>query len=105
MDDYTPRFAGDMADPLACTFTDSFGNPYNITGATITLELRNRSSGSVITGAGTWTIINAPQGQALYVWSAADVATPGLYDLSVKMQLPSGEKHFQTKPLEILPVW
>ncbi len=102
-DDYSPRFAGDTSDPLAVTFTDSFGNPYNITGATaLSLKLLYHNSGLVVPGIGSFQVVNGPAGTALYSWNAADTAITGLCDIAVSVDLPNGTKHFQTKPLEIL---
>lgn len=104
-DDFSPRYVGDTADTLQCTFVDHGGAVYPILGATnLTMKLKNTSSGTVTTGSGTFNITDGAGGKVEYIWAASDVANPGTYEVSVSMALDDGStKHFDWRLLEILP--
>lgn len=63
------------------TWTDEDGNAFDLTGATITSRIRNRSSYVTTASDGTFTITSAAAGTFRWDYSTADVATAGLYEV------------------------
>ena len=108
-DDYTPRYVGDLANPLTVTFQDGLGAIYdltNLTAADFSLKLVPVEGGTTIICVGTWVIKTpATAGIAQYPWQAADVATAGLYYIRVKANVNADGKPltFVPKILEFLP--
>ena len=106
-DDYSPVYIGDNSTPLAIHFYDHFGSVWqltNQTGFTITFTSVPNEAGvpsQSFVGAGTATITDPANGVGQYVLASTDVATPGLYNIQIKL-LPSGKK-FDYKLLEIRP--
>jgi hypothetical protein len=92
----SPWYQGMTAIPAVLTIKDDSGNPLVLTGATITSVLRT-ANGVDQTMTGTWSIINPATGIAQYVWSSADVATPGNYNIIVTAT-------FSTKPAVVDPI-
>ena len=107
VDEYQPRYVGDTGNPLFITLLDYSNTPYVLTGLTLAtayaFKLINISNGTIITGAGTWSYVNAAQGQIQYAWNAADVAIAGMYRIKVVVTFPSGALTFDQKLIEILP--
>jgi hypothetical protein len=109
IDDYTPRFVGDLANPLKVTFADGLGGVYDLTSlapSDFSMKLVPVEGGTTINCAGTWAI-NAPAtaGIAQYPWQAGDVATAGLYFIRVKANVNADGKPLTLMPkiLEFLP--
>lgn len=106
-DNYSPVTEGDTLIP----FTPQFGQyvngvlqAYDLTGLTITMKMQNANDTSIVQNqAGTWTIDNAAQGQAHYTYGAADVATPGIWTLFIKLtnSVSGAFVHTFVKTLEI----
>ncbi|MBF6588918.1 MAG: hypothetical protein IVW57_00120 [Ktedonobacterales bacterium] len=72
------------------TWTYDNGSPVNLTGATLSLLIVNVTTGVVLAGAGTFTVVNGSLGQAQYAWATADCAEPGQYVLIAKATFAGG---------------
>jgi hypothetical protein len=106
-DNYSPVTEGDTL----INFVPQFGQyvsgilqPFDLTDLTITMKMQNANDTSIVqVGAGTWTIDNATQGQAHYVYGAADVAIPGIWNLFIKLtnSISGAFVHTFVKTLEI----
>ena len=100
----SPMYVGSTSPVWTPTVLDDSGAAKNLTGATITLTIRNVATGVEVAGAGTWTIPNPTAGQAQYAWGASDTAAPGSFLLKVKITgLPGGQLEADPVPWEILP--
>ena len=101
-DDYTPRFVGDLANPLKVTFADGLGGVYDLTNlvaADFSMKLIPVEGGTTINCAGTWAVNSPPTaGVAQYPWQTADVATAGPYLVRVKANVNA-----DGKPLTFIP--
>lgn len=106
-DNYSPLSQGDTLIP----FTPQFGQyvngvlqAFDLTGLTISLEMQNANDSSISkSGMGTWVMDSAGAGQAHYEWNSADVSTPGIWTLFVKLTNSSTGAfvHTHTKVLSI----
>lgn len=63
------------------TWTDSDGNAFDLTGATITARIRNRSSYVAVASDGTFTVTDASGGVFRWDYSDSDVAVAGVYEV------------------------
>lgn len=105
IDDFTPRYTGDLSRPLLVTFTDHEGNLDDLTGASnFVLHLQNTVTQTVATGAGVWTILNQTtnKGQATYAWAAADVANAGFFTLAISATMPDGPAHWDYRVIQFI---
>lgn len=106
-DEFTPRYVGDLANPLQITLMDYSNVAYDLTGLNVLtafeIELINTSNNAVITGGGTWSIINAVNGVVLYHWVLSDVSVAGTYKIKVIVTFSTGDLTFDQKIIEILP--
>ena len=101
-DDYSPMYVGDTEVNFAPVFAHKVdGSPVNLTGATISMKMQNEA-GTVKVCGGTWTIDSAANGQAHYVWQAADVNTAGTWFLYITITIGGLPVHGDFKILEIL---
>src|SRR5215471_13119077 len=75
--DLPPYVQNDTQPAVTCSLYDGNGNPINLTGYTVNIELVDERSGRTITG--TCTIVNAASGQVSWKPLAADTATPGKF--------------------------
>jgi hypothetical protein len=102
-DDFSPRYVGDLANPLKVTFIDGLGTIYDLTSLVpgdFSMKLVPvEGNGPTLTCAGTWTI-NSPAtaGVAQYPWQTNDVATAGLFYIRVKANVNA-----DGKPLTFIP--
>lgn len=107
VDDYSPIYQGDTLQPLSVQFAEynSAGQlqAYSLTGLTISIKFVNEA-GTVIAGTGTWTIDDAANGLAHYTYASADIATPGLWTLYIKLTNSTSGAfvHGVAKQLEVL---
>lgn len=76
----TPWYVGQLLPAWVVTFVDDASKVVNITTATLTAFLRNRSTLAVTSGAGTFVVTDGPNGVATYTPAAADAATAGEYE-------------------------
>jgi hypothetical protein len=105
LDDYSPRYVGDLSKPLQHTFTDTSGNVMSLTGvnaANMTFRMRNLSTGLTRSGLGTWTITDVAGGKASYSWHASDVAQEGPHEIQAMVPFPDGNQHFSVKLIDFL---
>lgn len=70
---------GDRKRALTITWTDDNGVAIDLTGATLTGEIKNMSTSAEAAITGTLTIVTATSGIFTWARSAADVATAGLF--------------------------
>lgn len=63
------------------TWTDADGTPVNLTGATITGVIRNKSTGAARVIDGTLTVTTAASGIFTWAYGTADVATAGQFEV------------------------
>lgn len=70
---------GDRKRSFTITWTDDDDVAINLTGATITGEIKNMVTGVEAAITGTLTLVTAASGIFSWARSAADVATAGVY--------------------------
>ena len=104
-DDYTPRYTGDLANPLVITFTDHQGKPYPLQNLNLSTDYRISfvpTDGSTpITGGGSWALVTTgADGAATYSWASGDVATPGKFAIRAAIRLVTGWLDFDAKIIE-----
>lgn len=69
---------GDTASTMLVTLRDANGNPVDITGATVHIDVTPIKAAAKIVDAAA-TIVNAPLGQVSYTFTAPQTNTPGDY--------------------------
>lgn len=71
---------GQLGPALQATLLKGDGTAQDLTGATITLFMERRSTGTIKISAGA-AIVNAPgtDGKVKYTWASTDTDTPGVY--------------------------
>lgn len=106
-DDYSPIYQGDTGQPFAPIFVVKQSNgtwgAFNLTGAVIAMKMQDVTFGTIKVCTGPWSIDNAAAGQAHYQWQAADVSTPGDWNLYITITIGGLPVHADFKPLQILP--
>jgi len=96
---------GDEQPILAETLVYSNGEKVNLTGATVTLILRQLTSPTPVRLTGTPAITSALEGGVSYAFSAQDTAQPGMYMASWQVTFAHGGGT-QTFPTDgYLSVW
>jgi hypothetical protein len=110
-DDYSPIYQGDTLRPFAPVFleqeADGTYQAVNLTGLTISMKMARwgETNGVVKTCSGTWVVDSAAGGMAHYPWQAADVDTPSIWQMYIKLTNGSGQvEHVGTKIIVILPI-
>jgi DUF4097 and DUF4098 domain-containing protein YvlB len=89
MADFTLK-QGDTWPPLQATLSDENG-PLNLTGATVSLDLKATNGGAVLALAGSTTILApATNGAVSYQWAVGDTATVGTYSGEFEITWPNG---------------
>lgn len=63
------------------TWSDENGTAFDLTGATITTRIRNKSTQTTVDSDGTFTLTSAAAGQFRWDYSTADVETAGLFEV------------------------
>lgn len=98
----SPIYAGDT--PLVHnSFTYDDDSVFPLTGlvtSNFTMEFVS-SGGTVTTGTGTWSNINASAGTADYQMSSGDTATAETVLMRPRVQLANGPRTFDEQTLEI----
>lgn len=100
----SPWPAGATLPLWNATLSDDTGAAVNLTGATLSLIIRNTRTLTDQTGAGSWTITGATAGQAQYTWAAADSATIGDYVLIVVATYAGGVLKTDPIPWQVVAV-
>lgn len=72
--------AGDTSPAFTDTILTAAGEPYNLTGKTVTLTLRSLRSASPVKLANAVTVVTPASGAVKYEWATTDTAAPGLYN-------------------------
>lgn len=75
---------------LKATLNDENGDPVDLNGATVTIEISNEdeSDGPRIEDV---TIVDPDTGDVEYEWQAIDSAVPATYDVRIEALLASGK--------------
>jgi hypothetical protein len=93
IDDFTPIFVGDIANPFSIQILHENGF-LSILGATITMKMQNVDSPATIkTCSGSWSIDASDNGKASYTYQAADVDTIGNWYMWVKIVIGGKTVH------------
>ena len=95
-------YQGNTQDPFLITAQKSTGAATDLTGATLSVVF-NGAGGARFVGSGTPTTTDAPNGKFTYQQSAADVATPGDYELSFTSTKAGATRTYLPIGLRILP--
>lgn len=83
----------DRLPVLNATLVDGNGNPVNLTGTAVTLNMRDSANNVKIAGAAC-TITNAVGGQVSYAWAPGDVNTAGTYSAEFEVAFAGGNETF-----------
>jgi len=81
---------------LKIKLVDEDGNNVDLTSATVTFTMRNRSTGTVKVNAGSCTVTSASAGEVEYRWGSTDLNTVGVYD--GEFQITFGDASILTLP-------
>ena len=103
VEDYSPRYTGDLSRPLSHTFTDHSGVVFSLAGvvaANMTFHMKNINTNVTKTGGGVWVIDDAANGVAHYPWVAGDVDTAGLWQIQAGVPFSDGQLHFDVREIE-----
>lgn len=96
---------GDLLPDLApLTLQDTAGAVVSLSGlsgANLTLILRNRSTDQITTGAGSFTITDAANGIVRYAFAAPDTAVAGQFDIRVRAIFSGKPRTFRMGFLEV----
>lgn len=100
-EDFSPRVVGDVGGPLLCRCINGLGNPYDITGVnTANCKLRIKPENGVARdGLGSWSVVDASDGQIAYAWNAADVASSGIVRVQAAIPIDGQLRHFSVKEI------
>lgn len=103
-DAYTPRFVGDLAEPLQANFVKEDGiTAYDLTSSnnwTMTFRSVSNPAYSFV-GTGSWGVVNYAQGIMTYAFSSSDVASAGAYEMIPSAYI-GGLKHFMPRIIEFM---
>jgi hypothetical protein len=104
-DDYSPRYVGDLANPLVILFRDHQGIPYPIGGlnlqADFSLTLIPIGGGLPKEGEGYWNLFGVgSDGLASYSWAENDVSEAGIFMIRAAICLTGKWLHFDAKIIE-----
>jgi hypothetical protein len=102
---YSPRYVGDLSNPLIHQFVDMSDPPVpyplgSVNAANMTFKMQRGSTTKV--GGGTWTIDDAANGIASYHWVANDVNTEGVWKIQAGVPFSDGIKHFSIMEIEFI---
>lgn len=91
--------AGAKRPSQIITWTDEDAVAVDLTGATITARIRNRTTGVVAASDGAFTVTDGAAGQFRWDYSTTDVATAGIYDVQFNAAFgtaPTPARNFTT---------
>lgn len=99
----SPLYVGQLIPIMGVQITlDDTTHP-NLTGATLSMIIRNRNTGAESIAIGTFTITDAANGKFTYTWVTADTANAGHYDLFVAANTANGPLKIDPIELLVLP--
>jgi hypothetical protein len=102
----SPLYQGDTGSPFAPTLLDDSGNSLlvGLSNSAISMKWKNRLTGAVQVCTGGWAIDNAATGACHYNLTPTDVATVGVFTVSITVQTAVGPRHLDPFDIEIMPV-
>ncbi len=74
---------GAKHSPQQITWKKSDGTAYDLTGATITARIKNKSTGQARAADGTFTIVTAASGIFNWAYGTNDVSEAGKFDVQI----------------------
>ena len=83
---------GDTSPALEATLTDGAGDPFDITGATVTFHMTavgNEGTNQPVVDADA-TVVDAGAGVVQYDWAPGDTADSGVYSAEFEVTYNSG---------------
>lgn len=107
-DDYSPIYVGDTRSGLSVQAIHVNGTE-DISEATITLKLRNTTTGEIKTCSGPWQRNLTQNWRAFYRYQPTDVDTPGDWEIWIDAETDGEPLHLDDgtgnpKILQILPL-
>lgn len=105
INDYSPRWVGDLSKPLTHQFTDFEGGIFPLAGVNqvnMALYMKPHGGGPAVKGLGSWTIDDPTNGIASYHWNTADVSHAGLFDIQAVVPFSDGNQNFEINTIEFL---
>ena len=101
-----PIVQGSTRPVWTLTVIQSSNAALNITGATFSGVLYDKSTSTAIVLGGAFSISDAAGGIFVYTPVAADTAQPGLFEVEFKVTIATNPYYLRTsKPLQILERW
>ncbi len=102
----SPIYQGDTGSPFAPTLLDDSGNSLlvGLSNSAISMKWKNKLTGAVQVCTGGWAIDNAATGACHYNLTPTDVATVGVFTVSITVQTAVGPRHLDPFEIEIMPV-
>lgn len=100
-EDYSPRVTGDTSGPLLHRCVDGQGKPYDLAGldvADCVLRIKPENA-AARDGVGTWSIVDASDGQIAYAWDDDDVVSAGIVRVQAAIPIDGSIRHFQIKEI------
>lgn len=79
----------DRIPAFQATLLDGYGNPVNLTGATVVFNMKSSAGVAKIT-AGTCSIVTATAGIVSYAWAPGDTNTVDTFSAEFEVTFPSG---------------
>ncbi len=79
------RRVGQTGPSTTFQILQSDNTPMGLSGATYAGKIRDTATGDEITMAGVFTTASVPDGKVTYSWVAADLATPGVYEIEIEV--------------------
>lgn len=80
----------DTSPELGAILKDASGKPVNVTGSTVVLNMRLRSSGEIKVNRGPCDIVDGVAGSVKYPWQVGDTDTPGVYEAEYEVTYIAG---------------
>jgi hypothetical protein len=107
INDYSPRWVGDLSKPLTHQFTDFqgvviLGGLTGVNQANMALYMKPHGGGPAVKCLGSWTVDDSTNAIASFHWNAADVARPGLFDFQATVPFSDGNQSFEIMTIEFL---
>lgn len=82
----------DTSPSLVMTLLEPGGAPVDLTGATVTFQIRRTTAPRTLAEGPATILAPATDGRIRYDWGTADAAVPGTYEGRAKVVLASGKQ-------------